>query len=156
MFKIFKKNKKEFISPLSGKLVSLSEVDDEVFSQEMLGTGFAIVPEDGSVYSPVTGKVTAVFPSGHAIGITTDDKLDVLIHIGINTVELNGEGFQVMCKQGDFVQAGDLLVNTNLKEIISKGKDPICMIIFPNREVIEINKLHENVVSLQKDIIKIN
>ena len=94
-------------SPIKGKHVALSEVSDPVFAQKMMGEGSAILPEDNRVLAPVSGTLTTVFPTKHAYGIKTDDGLEVLIHIGIDTVELNGEHFDVHVKQGDTVTVGD-------------------------------------------------
>ncbi|MDG3374879.1 glucose PTS transporter subunit IIA, partial [Vibrio parahaemolyticus] len=84
----------------TGKVIPITEVGDEVFSQKMMGDGFAVIPESGEIFAPVAGKVTSVFPTKHAIGLVTDSGIEVLVHMGIDTVQLNGEPFTVFVKEG--------------------------------------------------------
>ncbi|MCB5954354.1 beta-glucoside-specific PTS transporter subunit IIABC [Enterococcus sp. CWB-B31] len=108
-------------SPVSGDIIPLSEVKDNVFSSGAMGKGLAIRPNDGAVYAPVDGEITTIFPTGHAIGITSKDGIEILIHIGMNTVELNGEGFEAFVKNGDKISKGDLLVKFDVALITDKG-----------------------------------
>ncbi len=126
--------KKEMIisSPVKGKVVALSEVPDETFSQEMLGKGIAIIPEEKQFYAPVSGEVSVVFPTGHAIGLISEDGTELLIHIGLDTVQLNGEGFHVAVKQGQKVKQGDLLVEVDLEKIQEKGYSVITPVLVTN------------------------
>ncbi len=126
--------KKEMIisSPVKGKVVALSEVPDETFSQEMLGKGIAIIPEEKQFYAPVSGEVSVVFPTGHAIGLIGEDGTELLIHIGLDTVQLNGEGFHVTVKQGQKVKQGDLLVEVDLEKIQEKGYSVITPVLVTN------------------------
>ena len=103
----FKKKEVEIVSPVKGKLISIKEVPDVTFSEEMVGKGIAIIPEENEIYSPVEGKITTVFITGHAVGITTKEGIDLLIHIGMDTVNLKGEGFEVKVKDGKHVKPGD-------------------------------------------------
>lgn len=96
-------------SPLKGKLINIEDVSDEMFSQRMLGDGVAIIPSDKNIYSPVDGVVTMVYDTQHAIGLKTNDGKDILIHIGIETVNLKGKPFKTKVKVGDAVKHGDLL-----------------------------------------------
>ena len=117
---------------MTGKVKDLSEVEDEVFSSGMLGNGIAIEPTNGQVNSPVDGIVTTVFPTKHAIGVTTDDGVEILIHIGMDTVELNGEGFESFVKQNERVKKGDLLIRVNLDKIKAAGLSMITPIVVTN------------------------
>ncbi|MGC6767516.1 beta-glucoside-specific PTS transporter subunit IIABC [Enterococcus sp. LJL51] len=108
-------------SPISGDLFSLSEVKDDVFASGAMGKGLAIRPTDGSVYAPVDGEITTIFPTGHAIGITSNEGIELLIHVGMDTVELNGEGFETFVKAGDKISKGELLVQFDPELITSKG-----------------------------------
>ncbi|MEH7332021.1 PTS glucose transporter subunit IIA [Neobacillus drentensis] len=147
MFKnLFKNNKslvEEVFSPMDGEIVSLSEVPDPVFAQKLIGDGVAIVPKSGKVVSPVNGQVIQVFPTKHAIGIKTKNGLEILIHIGLETVELNGEGFEVLVGSGSTIKIGDPLVNVDLEYLKSKNKEIITPIIITNMEkVLEITPIH--------------
>ena len=129
----------EFVSPVEGKVMELSEVEDKVFSQGMMGNGFAVELTSGTVRAPFSGEVTVVFPTGHAIGMKRADGLEVLIHIGMDTVELNGKGFSLQVKQGDYVSVGDVLVEVDLNYIQSEGKSLVSPIVFPNGQVVSLN-----------------
>lgn len=111
----------EIASPLDGKVIALKDVDDEVFASGVTGKGIAMIPENNEVKSPVDGTVTVLFPSKHAVGITTPSGVEVLVHIGLNTVMLNGEGFTAFVKQGDKVSKGQKLLEFDKEFIKSKG-----------------------------------
>ncbi|EQE82754.1 PTS system, sucrose-specific IIABC component, partial [Clostridioides difficile CD68] len=111
---VFNENNENFVSPAKGKIVALENVPDETFSKKMLGDGFAIDIIDGKIVSPISGKLETVVSSGHAFGIKGTNG-EVLIHVGIDTVALNGDGFDIAVKQGDMVKQGDVLVNVDLK-----------------------------------------
>ncbi|MBQ9063288.1 MAG: PTS glucose transporter subunit IIA [Eubacterium sp.] len=111
----------EVFAPMTGKAVPLSEVPDAVFSSGALGEGVAIIPEDGNVYSPVDGEVSAVMETGHAIGITTDDGLEILIHVGLDTVQMEGKPFTYKVSDGQKIKKGDLLIVADLKQITDAG-----------------------------------
>lgn len=108
-------------SPISGDILPLSEVKDDVFASGAMGKGLAIRPMDGAVYAPIDGEITTIFPTGHAIGITSAEGIELLIHIGMDTVELNGEGFETFVKTGDKIKKGDLLVKFDAALITDKG-----------------------------------
>ncbi|HBC2404223.1 TPA: PTS glucose transporter subunit IIA, partial [Enterococcus faecium] len=104
MFEIFKKKKQEtFYAPCSGKIISITEVNDPVFSQKLLGDGFAVIPDGSKIYAPLAGRVTNIFPTKHAINIKSNSGIDYLIHIGIDTVELQGEPFSICVQENDEV-----------------------------------------------------
>lgn len=121
-----------FVAPIDGKILELSEVPDQVFSQKMMGDGFAIEPVNGEVVSPVNGTITTLFPTKHAIGITADNGLELLIHFGIDTVNLNGEGFEALIAQDDKVKAGQPILKVNLDEVKGKVPSVITPVIFTN------------------------
>lgn len=117
------------IAPLSGKVVALEQVPDPVFAEKALGEGAAIIPESGKIYSPVDGEVASIAATQHAFGFSSTDGLDVLVHVGLETVALNGEGFTVHVKEGDKVKAGDLVAEVDLKFLDSKNINPITPVI---------------------------
>ncbi|MGN0352932.1 MAG: PTS glucose transporter subunit IIA [Roseburia sp.] len=108
-------------APVTGKVMKLADVQDEVFSSGAMGEGIAIEPSEGKVYAPCNGEVSALFPTGHAIGITAKNGADILIHVGMDTVSLNGEGFKIKTKTGDKVKKGQLLIEFDIDLIKSKG-----------------------------------
>lgn len=129
---------------VKGSAKRIEDVDDEMFSQKMLGDGIAVVPEDDSVYSPADGIITAMFPTGHAVGITVDDCCEVLIHIGIDTVEMNGKGFKTYVKQGDSVKQGDRLIEFDRKLVAEAGySSDVIMIVTNTPEFSKIEKTSE-------------
>lgn len=119
-------------SPLKGQVKELSSIKDEVFSSGMMGEGIAIEPSDGRIISPVDGIVTSIFPTNHAIGITSKDGVEVLIHIGLDTVALNGEGFKAFVKQNDNVTKGELLISVDLETVKNKGYSVTTPIVITN------------------------
>lgn len=126
MFNFFKKSKSkgdELKAPIKGNLIPLSEVSDDVFSQKMLGDGFAVKPTGQEVVAPVSGTITPLFPTKHAIGIKTAEGLEVLIHLGIDTVELKGKPFKLFVEQGDSVKAGDKLAEMDIADVADHGLD---------------------------------
>ncbi|HBF4252238.1 TPA: PTS glucose transporter subunit IIA [Clostridioides difficile] len=141
---VFNENNENFVSPAKGKIVALENVPDETFSKKMLGDGFAIDIIDGKIVSPISGKLETVFSSGHAFGIKGTNG-EVLIHVGIDTVELNGDGFDVTVKQGDMVKQGDVLVNVDLKRIHELGKSTLTMVLFPDGKKVNILDINKDV-----------
>lgn len=135
-----KKTAKEILATQSGSLVPMEQVPDDVFAQKILGDGIAVLPTDGKVVSPVDGVISNVTDTLHAYGIASDDGLDILVHIGVNTVELKGEGFQALVKEGDHVKAGDPLAQVDLELVASKGYPLHTPIIITNMD--EITDLH--------------
>ncbi|GJF59722.1 glucose-specific PTS transporter subunit IIBC [Staphylococcus argenteus] len=116
-------------APLTGEVTPLSEVPDQVFSEKMMGDGIAIKPSQGEVRAPFNGKVQMIFPTKHAIGLVSDSGLELLIHIGLDTVKLNGEGFTLHVEEGQEVKQGDLLINFDLDYIRNNAKSDITPII---------------------------
>ena len=136
--KLFGKNEETnnnqgvIVSPATGKLVALEEVPDPVFSTKMMGDGLAVDPTEGLIVSPVDGDVLQVFPTKHAVGLKTADNVEILIHIGLETVAMNGEGFEAFVKEGDKVKKGDKLISFDLDLIREKAKSTITPIIITN------------------------
>ncbi len=124
----------EVSSPVNGKVIPLEEVKDPTFSQKILGDGFAVEPAEGTVKAPVDGTVSVAFETGHAVGITAENGTEILIHIGIDTVDMNGTGFRMMVRDGQKVKKGDVLVEADLGEIRKAGKDTAVMVILTSGE----------------------
>jgi PTS system beta-glucosides-specific IIC component len=122
----------EVSAPVSGAVVPLAEVKDKVFASGALGKGIGIVPSSGKVYSPFAGTVVTAFPTGHAFGIKSTDGVEALIHIGIDTVQLEGKGFAAAVTQGQLVEAGDLLVAVDLDVVKAAGYDPTTVVVITN------------------------
>lgn len=140
MFNFFKKSKSkgnEVKAPIKGNLIPLSEVSDDVFSQKMLGDGFAVKPTGQEVVAPVSGTITTLFPTKHAIGIKTDEALEVLIHLGIDTVELKGEPFKLFVEQGDSVKAGDKLAEMDIADVADHGLNNTVMVVYTNMDLLK-------------------
>ncbi|SDO49247.1 beta-glucoside-specific PTS transporter subunit IIABC [Alkalicoccus daliensis] len=126
--------REELLSPMTGKRIELSDVNDAAFSSEAMGKGIAIEPEIGDVVSPVGGQISVFFPTGHAVGIKSDDGTEILIHVGINTVQLEGKHFTPHVKQGDRVEAGDMLLTFDIEKIKEAGFEVTTPIIITNTE----------------------
>lgn len=135
------------VSPGTGKLIDLSQVNDEMFASKALGDGFAIELSEGKIIAPFNGKVITAFPTGHAFGILDDLGHEVLIHVGINTVDLNGEGFDVKVKQGDHVKQGEVLVEVDLDKLKAANIDSTTMIIFTSGEKVTLKKTNQEIVA---------
>ena len=123
------KNTLNIFSPLNGKIVPLNDVPDSVFSEKMLGDGCAIIPNDGKIYSPVNGRVSSVIDSHHAYGFVSDEGVEVLVHFGLETVALKGEGFVPHVKEGDTVRAGDLVCEVDINLLKEKGINTVTPVI---------------------------
>ena len=134
MFNLFKKkeNNKVIGSQAKGRAVALSEVNDPTFAEEMLGKGAAVIPEEGKIYAPADGEVGMVFDTLHAVSMTTDFGAEILIHIGLDTVKMKGEGFTGHVKAGDHVKKGDLLLEVDLEKVKAAGYDTITPVIVCN------------------------
>lgn len=117
---------------MDGEIVLLAEVPDPVFSQKMMGEGIAMIPTDGKVHAPVNGKVIQIAPTKHAVGVRADDGTEILIHVGLETVSLKGEGFKVKVSAGDIVSVGDLLMEMDLAFIRTHAKSLASPIVITN------------------------
>ncbi|RSK02462.1 PTS system glucose-specific EIICBA component [Streptococcus sp. A12] len=133
----FKGVTEEVHSVAEGQVIELEKVQDPVFSQKMMGDGFAVEPANGQIVSPVAGKVTSVFPTKHALGLVTESGLEVLVHIGLDTVSLEGKPFTVKVEEGQTVVAGDLLVEADLDAIREAGRATSTVVVFTNAAAIQ-------------------
>ena len=131
----------EVHSVADGQVINIEDVKDPVFSQKMMGDGFAVKPENGKIVSPVSGKVASIFPTKHALGLVTDNGLEVLVHIGLDTVSLEGKPFDVKVTEGQTVAAGDLLVEANLDAIREAGRETSTVVVFTNTDAIKSVKV---------------
>ncbi|OOM81925.1 glucose-specific phosphotransferase enzyme IIA component [Clostridium puniceum] len=127
-----KKNDIVIYSPIKGKIVDISEVPDSVFSDKMMGEGIAVIPEDNIICSPVNGYVAQIFKTKHAILLKSSDDLEIIIHIGLETVNLNGEGFEVLINEGEDVTIGKELIKVDLEFMKNKGINTITPVVIIN------------------------
>lgn len=138
MFGLFKKEKSDvFTAPVTGQLMPLDALNDGVFSEKMMGEGYAVAPEEQAVYAPIAGTISSVFPTKHAIGITSDAGLEVLVHMGLDTVEMNGTPFETKVAAGDQVKAGDLLSTVDVAAIQASDRDAAIVVIFTNMDKVK-------------------
>ncbi|OXS54115.1 PTS system D-glucose-specific IIA component (Glc family) /PTS system D-glucose-specific IIB component (Glc family) /PTS system D-glucose-specific IIC component (Glc family) [Bacillus sp. V-88] len=151
------RDNEKFVAPITGEIKDITEVPDQVFSGKMMGDGFAIVPTEGTIVSPITGKVVNVFPTKHAIGLESKAGREVLIHVGIDTVKLEGKGFEALVKEGDQVEAGQPLLEVDLDYIKANAPSIMTPIVFTNLKegqqvTIEksgnINRNDENIIKI--------
>lgn len=124
----------QICAPTAGKLVPLSEVSDPTFADGILGKGAAVIPSDDRFLSPVDGTVTTVFPTGHAAAVTSTDGVEILLHIGVDTVKLNGEHFTIHAEEGQKVSRGDLLLEADLEQIKAAGFDIVTPVVVCNTD----------------------
>ena len=147
---IFLQNKKvgifiktKFHMPIKGEYKDISETPDKVFAEGTVGPGFAIEPEEGKVYAPFRGTVSVLFPGGHAVGLKDPKGLEVLIHIGLDTVNMKGEGFTTHVSQNEVVKKGDLLVEFDIEKIKEKADSVMSPVAFSGHESLEVLKSKE-------------
>ncbi len=159
LFDIFKKKEKTIVtiySPINGKVIELKEVPDEAFAQKMVGDGCAIEPDKGSICSPIEGQLMNIFPTNHAIIFETIDGLEMIVHFGIDTVKLDGKGFQKLREPGP-IKVGDEIVKYNLDEIkdnVSSTRSPIIINNMEKVEKIEVLSLGK-IVKIGEPIMKV-
>lgn len=119
---------------MKGRLIKIKEVNDATFSRELLGKGVAIIPNEKGVYAPSDGTVTTIFPTGHAIAVTTNNGVEILIHVGLDTVKLNGKCFKSHVEKGQKVKKGELLIEADIEQIKAEGYDTVTPVIICNSE----------------------
>ena len=139
----YKELTEEVYSVADGEVIALEQVKDPVFSQKMMGDGFAVEPANGNIVSPVSGTVSSIFPTKHALGLVTEAGLEVLVHIGLDTVSLEGKPFTVHVAEGQKVAAGDLLVTADLDAIRAAGRETSTIVVFTNADAIQSVKLEQ-------------
>ncbi|SHH03009.1 PTS sugar transporter subunit IIA [Tepidibacter thalassicus] len=138
MFSFFTKNKELILkSPFEGKIVDITKVNDEVFSSKMLGDGIAVIPSNNIAVAPCDGTITQIFPTNHAFGIITKEGMEILIHIGIDTVSLNGVGFKRLVDVGRKVKKGTPIIEVDLEYIRKCKKNTITPVLITNMEKVE-------------------
>ncbi|SJZ94457.1 PTS system IIA component, Glc family (TC 4.A.1) [Selenihalanaerobacter shriftii] len=143
-------------SPLTGRIIDLEEVPDQVFANRVVGDGIAIEPTDNILYSPVEGEIKQLFPTMHAVGIETKEGLEVLLHIGINTVELDGEGFSKFVSQGDQIKEGTKLIEFDLDYIEKNATSTVTPILITNLEDSqEIELIADSEVEVSTELFKV-
>ena len=143
----------EVYSVADGEVIALEQVKDPVFSQKMMGDGFAVEPENGNIVSPVSGTVSSVFPTKHALGLVTEAGLEVLVHIGLDTVSLEGKPFTVHVTEGQKVAAGDLLVTADLDAIREAGRETSTIVVFTNGDAIKSVNLEQTGSHASKTVV---
>ncbi len=158
MFNMFKKKDKKHVlgAPAAGKAVSIKEVNDPTFAEEILGKGVAVIPSEGKIYAPEDGEIGMVFDTLHAVSLTTDYGAEVLIHVGLDTVQMKGEGFEGHVKAGDKVKKGDLLLTVDLEKVKEAGYDIITpMLICNTGDYASVEAMDGKEVKAGDDILSI-
>ncbi len=141
-------------APIKGECIPISEVADPTFAEEILGKGIAIKPADGKVFAPADGTISTLFPTGHAVGLTTPDGVEILVHVGLDTVQLKGEHFKVTVEADQEVKKGDLLLEADLEEIRKAGYDTVTpMIICNSDELTDIKCKTEGTADIGDEVI---
>ena len=161
MFNFFKKNSNKetkLLAPITGKTIDLSKVPDQVFAEKLAGDGVAIDPTGDVIVAPADGELTLVFKTMHAFAITLANGAELLIHIGIDTVSLNGEGFEQLVEAGTMVKAGTPIIKINKDFILSKGFSLITPVLITNMDLVKELKsnINKDVVAAQDEIISFN
>jgi PTS system glucose-specific IIA component len=136
---------------MKGHVIDITEVPDAVFADKCVGDGVAIYPIEGKVYSPVDGKIVLVAETGHAIGIRTEEGFEIIIHVGIDTVAMQGEGFESFISEGDMVRTGQLLLNFNMELVKERAKSTASPIVISNMEV--VGQIKKNGLAGDKSIL---
>ncbi|MGJ9385531.1 PTS sugar transporter subunit IIA [Salipaludibacillus sp. CF4.18] len=157
MFSLFKNKNKvaavdEFIMPIEGEIIDITKVEDPVFSEKMMGDGFAIIPAAGSVVSPVDGEIINVFPTKHAIGIKSVKEYEILIHVGIDTVQLKGEGFTALVKDGEKIKKGQELLQFDLEFIKKSATSSVVPVVFTDSTKVTVKKFGKT-AQRERDIL---
>jgi glucose-specific phosphotransferase system IIA component len=140
-------------SPLKGEYIEINTLNDHVFSQELLGKGIAILPSEGSVYAPFDGQVVMLFHTSHAIGLVSDENVELLIHIGIDTVNLDGKYFSPKVKTGEKFKKGELLIEFDLEGISKAGYELSTPVIVTNSDLFDIERINKSSQLSQDDVI---
>lgn len=138
----------EILSPVSGKTIPLKKVPDEVFASRMAGDGGAILPSaSGEVLAPISGSLLKLFEGGHAFGIESENGVELIVHIGLDTIEMRGDGFEKLANQGDKVEAGQPIVRFDLEKIRAAGHDPVTPVVVTNPEDHAVSNLAQGDIS---------
>jgi PTS system beta-glucosides-specific IIC component len=149
-------NKEKFNAPLEGELIPLSEVKDEVFSNKLMGEGFAIIPSKGELYAPIDGTIEMIFETKHSLAMKSEAGTEILFHVGLDTVNLKGKYFNPEVSVGKSVKKGDLLLSFDLDKIIAEGFDPVTATIITNRPDAKIGTVESKKVTKKDNVFEIN
>ncbi len=152
--KIKEINDNQLYAPVSGRLIPLEQVGDAVFSQKIMGDGIAIEPDEGTLYAPMKGKVSVIFPTGHVIGIEAENGANIIMHMGIDTVEMQGRGFDVRVKKGDAVSPGDLLARMDLP-LIRKKYAATTMVVIENSNEFQLARVKQERIKAGESLMKL-
>jgi len=155
MFGFLKRKVREIKAPVDGEVVALESVDDEVFSQKLVGDGVAIKPISNVFTAPISGKVSKIFSTNHAYSIKSDKDLEVMVHIGLDTVALNGAGFERLVKEGDHVVCGDAIIKVDMNAL-QQAKDTITPIIISDNSDVKSIEKKLNIVKSGDVIMEVN
>ncbi len=150
---LFEKKEIRLMAVCNGKCAPLSEFPDEAFAGGMLGVGVAILPTDSKFYAPIDGKILSVAETGHAFTVESSNGLDILIHIGVDTVSMGGEGFSPTVREGERVRAGNLLCTADLSQIASRGLPTVTALVVANPEKIKDTEFFYTTVTAKKDAV---
>jgi len=156
MFGFLKRKVREINAPADGQIVALESVDDEVFSKKLVGDGVALIPMSDIFTAPIAGKVTKIFPTNHAYTIKSPKDLEVIVHIGLDTVKLEGKGFERVVSEGDEVKAGDPIIRVDLPYVREHAKDIITPIIISDVSDVKSIDKRLNIVKNQDMIMEVN
>lgn len=156
MFGFLKRKVREIKSPADGQVVALESVDDEVFSKKLVGDGVALIPMSDIFTAPIEGTVTKIFSTNHAFTIKSPKDLEVIVHIGLDTVALEGKGFERLVKEGDEVKAGDPVIRIDLPYVREHAKDIITPIIISDQSDVKSIEKKLNIVKSQDMIMEVN
>jgi len=156
MFGFLKRKVRDIVAPADGQIVALESVNDEVFSQKMVGDGVAIMPVTGSFSAPIDGVVSKIFSTNHAYSIKSDKDLEVMVHIGLETVALEGQGFTRIASEGDVVKAGDVIIEADLAYIMTHAKDIITPILISDESDVKNIEKKYTIVKAGDKIMEVN
>ena len=156
MFGFLKRKPREIYAPIDGMLVALEKVDDEVFSSKMAGDGLAIMPVGDTFVAPIDGVITKIFSTNHAFSIKSKQDLEVLVHIGLETVALKGEGFERLANEGDTVNAGDPIIKVDLTYIKEHAKDIVTPILVTDESDVKNIEKRSNIVKSGDIIMEVS
>jgi PTS system glucose-specific IIA component len=156
MFGFLKRKAREVKAPADGEIVALESVNDEVFSQKLVGDGVAIVPVSNVFTAPIDGTITKIFSTNHAYSVKSPKDMEVMVHIGLDTVDLNGEGFERLANEGDKVKAGDPVIRADLEYIRKHAKDIVTPVIISDESDVKSIEKKLNIVKSGDIIMEVN
>ncbi len=146
----------EILAPITGEVVPLAEVPDEVFAEGMAGDGGAIVPVDsGEAVAPANGILAKLFEGGHAFGISTEEGVEIIVHLGLDTIQMEGEGFEKLATEGDQVEAGQPIVRFDLEAIREAGYEPVSPVVASNSDEHSVNNLKTGNIEAGKPMFEV-